>query len=144
MLPSAEHLLLAQQQAQPQTHAHSRHLKTNSKYSLALMSNRHWFPLCNLMVSLCDLWPWRSLRELWCLLQEMAAPCEVCSLVPRAVLAARHEIQACCWHRFVPHICYVAAKIALLSHAFLLLTWNHRIRDSFMLGKTFEMIKSSC
>lgn len=108
VIPSAEHLLLAQQQAQPQTHAHSRHLNTANTLW-------HWcqrFPLWNFTVSLCDLSPQRSLRELWCLLQEMAAPCEGCHLVPRAVLllTETHEIQACCWRRFVPHSCYVAAK----------------------------------
>lgn len=47
--------------------------------------------------------------------QQVAAPFEGCTLVPREVqlLVARHHDWACCCHRFVPHICYIVTKITL-------------------------------
>lgn len=122
-LPSAEHLLSAQQCMQQHTHKpvaaflpQQPYFGTRVKRLLVPPVKSPWVPLWIIMLEI--------LEGVVVPAQEVAAPFEGCNLVPGEVqlLAARHHDWAGCCHRFVPHICYILTKITLLSlSAFLLL-----------------------
>lgn len=110
VLPSAEHLLPAQQYTQQHTHKpmaaflpQQPYFGTRVKCLLVPTVKSPWMPLWIIMLEI--------LEGVVVPTQEVAAPFEGCNLVPREVqlLAARHHDGACCCHRSVPHICYISS-----------------------------------
>lgn len=113
-MPSAEHLLSAQEQ------------QHTLKVTAAVLPQHPYFGTsvkCSVVPTTKSpcVPPWIIMLEFLegvvVPARDVAALCEGCNSVPRAIqlLAARHDKWACCSHRFVPHICYIVAKITLLS-----------------------------